>query len=375
MKQVPSYNQWLEIDKKKFLQNVSFLKELLGTDIAAVVKGNGYGHGMVEATQLFYEAGIRHFCTYHAHAALRMKRKFPDCRWIAMGPVRREELDQYFKEGIELFVWDADFIVVLSEAAAQTDHKAKVHLELETGMYRTGIAVELACQKIQEWVEIKSMDICGVCTHFSGADEEDNLGRIDRQLQAWKQAKATLTPFLKEDVLWHGESSSAAVYLKERAFTIARMGILMYGFFPSEWSRQIWPGIRNRPAPAIQLKARICGYNHLPEGKYTGYGAVYKADSETSTAIIPVGYADGFPRNLSHQWAVKSGHQQLHTLGRINMNMTVFQHMEQKKKEEEEIIVIDSTPPFDWYEASDKSGRFIYEILTCLPHSLPKVIK
>ena len=369
------FNQWLSINEQQLLANVARLQRLLGTEIAAVVKGNGYGHGMQEATSLFYKAGIRNFCTYHAHAALQMKKQFPDCRWIAMGPVRQGELKDYFEHGVELFVWDADFIDLLNQEAQKTSQIARIHLELETGMYRTGLNIEETLDKLSKWQLSEHIKIAGVCTHFSGADEQDNLQRIDRQFERWQFARKKLAPLLDPSVIWHGESSSASVYLAKRAFTMARVGLLLYGFFPSPLSRDMWPDPSSRPRPAIQLCAKVTGTNHLPKGGYTGYGASYQAQEATDTIILPLGYADGLPRQLSNRWSVKINDHLLPIIGRVNMNMVVIDAKGTQWEKEEKVIAIDQEGPNGWYAAGKSSGRFIYELLTCLPLTLPRLIQ
>lgn len=367
--------QWLEIDKRQFIKNVKILQTHIHPEIAAVVKGNAYGHDLMTAVELFKEAGIKRFCTYHPHHALTLKMKYPEYQVIAMGPVRMDQVGEMVEAGVELYVWDLPFMDHLLSESKHWSSVAQIHLEAETGMYRTGLPLKKIPALLEKIEKAPKLEIKGICTHFSGADEKDNLDRVQDQFEKWRELKETVKTYINREIEWHGANSSAGIMLPEDSFTFARLGLLLYGFFPAEYSKNIWPEDIEAPSPAITLKGRTSGRNVIPENGYTGYGKTWKAEEDTDSMIIPIGYSDGLPRALSHHWSVKMNSDPLPILGRINMNLTIVQSPPEQTGTQNEIVLIDSNPPFDWYEASEVSGRFIYELLTLLSPEIPRVVK
>lgn len=367
--------QWLEIDKQQFIHNVKILQTHVHPEIAAVVKGNAYGHDLMTAVELFKEAGIKRFCTYHPHHALALKKKYPEDQVIAMGPVRMDRIAEMVAAGVELYVWDLPFVDHLISESKQWSSEAQIHLEAETGMNRTGLPLKKIPALIEKIEKAPHLKLKGICTHFSGADEQDNLDRVHDQLEKWNELKKLVSGYIDRELDWHGANSSASLIMPEDTFTFARLGLLLYGFFPADYSKNIWPQDIEAPFPALTFKGRTCGRNVIPENEYTGYGKTFKAEDNTPSMIIPIGYADGLPRALSHQWSVKMNGDTLPTLGRINMNMTIVQSPPDRAGTQNEIVLIDRHPPFDWYEASKVSGRFIYELLTSLSAEIPRVVK
>lgn len=366
--------QWLQIDKKQFLKNVELIRHNIADDIAAVVKGNGYGHHMDIATSLFMEAGIKRFCTYHPKNAVLLRRQHPGLQLMAMGPVQLNEIEEVFEAGVELFVWDASFVDYLIKQSGSFNFKASIHLEVETGMFRTGIPMEDVPTILEKVSRCKNLHVKGICTHFSGADETDNEARIQEQFSNWKRLRKEIEGLENTEYEWHGTNTSASLSLQKESFSYARIGLLLYGFFSSKNNRNAWPKDVERPKPAISFKSRVCGKNIIPKGKYSGYGLSWKADETTASNIIPVGYHDGFTRKLSNKWKVKVNEDLYQAIGRINMNLTVFKGSKDQSMQQSEVTIFNQEPPFDWYEACERGDLFIYELLCTLPTHLPRIV-
>lgn len=379
MKPHADYYQSLTIDEKVFLKNVSLLQDYFQKPLGVVVKGHAYGHGLLEAAQLFVKAGVKRLICYHLSDAITLRERYSKISILLIGPVELSDLEDCAKLRIELTIWSLSFLKAVREYFDKSlpGHPTLgVHLEIETGMYRTGILPEEVWKERKDIFEHPRVQLVGFSTHLSGADEKENIDRVKAQVGVFRSFQGRIKDILPhrwQDLEWHGPNSAGLMLKNLDVFTHSRVGILAYGFFPSAYSRSLWPADSEAPTPALEWISSIAGYQEIPADKYTGYGQTHKTSEGTETVMIPTGYGDGFPRALSNNWCVEINGHPCPVIGRVNMNQIIADVSGREiPKSEKTVKLIQASGDFDWYWAAERSGRFIYESLTGIS---PKIIR
>ena len=277
----------ITIDLGAVRRNVRTLRKALGpAELWAVVKADAYGHGAVDVAGVVLGEGALALCVATVAEALPLRREFPGVRILVMGPASGREIAQ---------ARDADLDLAVSDDAIPED--VRVHLKLETGMGRWGLS-ELPAPRVE---------VVGLMTHLATADSDPDFARS--QLQRFDEAAAGFPNLIR-----HAANSAAALRLPESRLDAARCGIALYGLSP----------FGEIPAadglePALRWDSYLAQVRRLAPGESTGYGRRFLAESETWIGIVPVGYADGFRRDLTGT-QVRVGGEPRHVVGTVSMD-------------------------------------------------------
>jgi alanine racemase len=378
---------YIELNKSALENNLKFLDEFTqgNVKICSVVKGNAYGHGIEYFVPLAEACGANYFATFSADEALRVKQvAHPDTRIMVMGFLREEEVQWAVSEDIEFFVFERQRLEQAIRFAEKMNKKARIHLELETGLFRSGVDVKDLpdfVDRLQEKREAVTFE--GMCTHFGGAESVANYVRIKRQRIVYSKAAKWLRyerQFLPNQQ--HVACSAALMRYPDTWLDLVRVGILQYGFWPSletfiEYSSQ-HENIRTNPLKRIlSWKTQVMDIKYVPKGSYIGYGNSYLANDDMKVAVLPVGYAHGFSRSLSNQGRVLIGGQRLGVVGMVNMNACMVDVTQlENVKIGDEAVLIGRQGELELSVSSfgEFSDQVNYELLTRLPADIPRRI-
>lgn len=257
----------ITIDLGAVRRNVRRLRQALGrSELWAVVKADGYGHGAVDVAGAALGEGAQALCVATVAEALPLRREFPGVRILVMGPALGRETAH---------ARDADLDLAVADDAIPDG--VRVHLKLETGMGRWGLS---------ELPQLPA-EVVGLMTHLATADTDADFAR--RQLERFQQAVAAFP-----NLIHHAANSAATLRLPESHLHAARCGIALYGLSP----------FGEDPAadglePALRWDSYLAQVRQLGTGDSTGYGRRYVAEAPTWIGIVPVGYADGFRRDMT----------------------------------------------------------------------------
>jgi alanine racemase len=241
----------------------TLVRALAGAELWAVVKANAYGHGALDCARAALEGGASALCVATVPEAQQLRPEFAETRILVMGP--SEEVRAAREARLELVVGDE-----IPEGIA-------VHVKLDTGMGRWGVAELISSPR----------DVVGVMTHLATADSDPDFARA--QVQRFREATAHLTHLTR-----HAANSAAALRLPEARFDAARCGIALYGLSPFG-TDPAEDGLE----PVLSWRSEIALTRRLRRGESTGYGRGFVAHRDTWIGIVPVGYADGFRRDLT----------------------------------------------------------------------------
>ena len=257
----------ITIDLGALRRNVRvLLRALDGAELWAVVKANGYGHGAVDVAGAALGAGATALCVATVAEALELRPEFPQARILVMGPTSGRDVADAREARLELAVVDED-----------VPPRIPVHVKLDTGMGRWGLSE----------LEAPPREVVGLMTHLATADCDDDFARA--QVARFRSATAPFAHLTR-----HVANSAAALRLAEARFDAARCGIALYGLSP----------FGSDPAedalePVLRWHSHLAQVKLLRRGESAGYGRRFVAKRETWIGIVPVGYADGFRRDLT----------------------------------------------------------------------------
>jgi alanine racemase len=257
----------ITIDLGAVRRNARQLRQALGrSELWAVVKADGYGHGAIDVAGAVLGEHAQALCVATVAEALPLRREFPGVRILVMGPTSGREVAQAREADLDLVVFD-DAI----------PEGVRVHLKLETGMGRWGLA-ELPAPPAE---------VVGVMTHLATADSDPDFAR--QQLERFETAIADFPKLIR-----HAANSAAALRMPESHLDAARCGVALYGLSPFGEDPSA-DGLQ----PALRWDSHLAQVRELRAGESTGYGRRFTAEAPTWIGIVPVGYADGFRRDLT----------------------------------------------------------------------------
>ena len=304
------------IDFDAIRANCTRLKAELGegSELCAVVKADGYGHGAEDSAAAAIAGGATRLAIATAAEAEAVGRRFGHLPLLTMGPLTAPEVDLALGAGSELALWREGFRVVVADRARALGRPARVHVKYDTGMGRLGNAdPDEVMALIRACAADPDLELAGVWTHFATADE---LGSayFDEQLSRFEALAAAVRAELP-GVLVHA-ANSAAVFREPRAhFDFARCGVAIYGLDPFQ-SDPLAHGL----TPALSLYSYVADVKRFPAGTSAGYGRTWRAPVDTWVGVVPLGYGDGVRRALSNNAEVLVRGRRRALVGTVSMD-------------------------------------------------------
>ena len=375
----------IEISKSALQNNFKFLHNILGTDvkISSVIKGNAYGHGIESFVPIAEECGQNHFSVYSADEALRVKNISSNGpKIMIMGLIDNSELEWAIENDVEFFVFEQDRFNAALDAAKKIRKPAKIHIEVETGMNRTGFnlnQLKSVIQEIKNNQELLSFE--GLCTHYAGAESIANYLRVKEQIKAYNKFYKWIKEQNVTPKTCHTACSAAAMRYPKTRMDMVRIGIMQYGFWPSSETLINYLNKKEEKIDPLERiinwKTRVMSTKEVNTGEFIGYGTTYLAHKKMKIATIPVGYSHGFSRSLSNQGRVLINGKRVGVVGMVNMNLMtvdVTDVPETKKGDEVVLIGRQGDLSISVVSFSELSNQLNYELLTRLPAKIPRVI-
>lgn len=376
----------IEISQSALDNNIEFIKSTLNENVrlSTVVKGNAYGHGIEYIVPMAEKAGVDHFSVFSTDEARIAKSVCkPDTEIMIMGYVDEEDVDWVLENGISCFVYQIEQLKLFLERAKATGTKAQIHIELETGMNRTGFnrhQLRKAIPIIKE--NSGCFHVKGACTHYAGAESIANHVRVQKQITRFNQGYKFLLLNGIHPEIRHSACSAAAIAYPKTQMDMVRVGILTYGYWPSKETQiHHLHKTKYKLNPLRQIitwRSKVMSLKNVKEGEFVGYGTTYMALEKKKIAVVPMGYSHGFSRSLSNQGRVLINGQRVGVIGMVNMNMaTVDVTYVNKVKVGDEVIIIGKQG--DNYITVSSFGELSeqvnYELLTRLPSRIKRIIK
>jgi len=321
MTAAPSYRPcWADIDLTAFRRNLQTLQSTLPptTGVMAVVKANAYGHGSVSIARAAQDGGAAYLGVSSLEEGVELRQAGIRTPILVLGSLFPfENFPVLFEHQLTPTVASLAMAEALSKEAVIRGRKCPIHLEIDTGLGRTGVSTISALDVITQISQLPNLILEGVYTHFSSADVDTEFTR--RQSEAFIQVvQAAAAAGIKPRWV-HAANSSAVLRSPNLPMTLARPGLALYGVPPFS------PLPENmKLEPVLSFKTRIVFVKMLPQGSSVSYARTWTASRLSRIATLAVGYADGLPRLLSNRGEVLVRGQRAPIVGRVTMDMTMI---------------------------------------------------
>jgi alanine racemase len=296
-------------------RNVARLRgELQGaTELCAVVKANGYGHGAVACAEAALAAGASRLAVATAGEAVELRDAGVNAPLLVMGALSGEELDAALDAGSEVVAWTPEFVARLGAEAGRRDEAVNVHVKFDTGMGRLGTRDPAEALEVAELVAGTGMlRLAGVMTHLATAGEDTDFvaAQLDRFTPLVEQLRSRFP-----GIQAHAANSAATMTEPRSHFDFVRCGIAIYGCDPMNED-----AAARRLEPVLELGSYVAAVKPAAPGDSVGYGRTFIARAPTWIATLPIGYADGIRRGLSNNCDVLVGGRRYPLVGTVSMD-------------------------------------------------------
>lgn len=362
---------WAEVNLENIKFNVDNVKKTLNpnTMLCCVVKADAYGHGAVEVSKfLDKEENVDFFSVARLEEGLALVKAGITKPILCMGYTDTAKIQHAIDSNIRITIYSLEMAMKVDELAKLSNKKAYVHIKLDTGMSRIGFLVnEQSISDIKKMFTLENLIIEGIYTHFAKSDEENKEATYE-QIKKYNRVINSLEEDNLNVPIKHVSNSAAILDLRECDFNMVRLGISLYGPYPSsEVSRDI------KLKTALELKTIVSNIKTIEKGTSVSYAGTYTVDKDTRIVTLPVGYADGFPRTQKNPQVFING-KLLNIVGRICMDQTMVEIPDNLEVNmEDEAILIGDIDGIRIGDISSKIGTIDHEILCCITKRVNRV--
>lgn len=380
---------WVTVDLKAIDYNIKQIKRLLKPKIIilAVVKANAYGHGLFEVAKQALQSGASYLGVVSASEALQLRGKGIIYPIVVLGAVDKEEIKDLIRAKVAMAIYNEESYRAVSRIAYILNKKAIVWVKIETGISRLGFnangsnggeAVKVI-KRISE--RPRYLQLEGLYSHLASV-EELNKGFTNDQILALERVIKRVEDLKIKIPIYSIAASAAATMIPESRFNCVRIGIEMYGLWPSRgvelWCKRSKKTRQFKLKPALTFKTRLVQVKRIRVGSFIGYGCSFQAPQAMTIGVIPVGYFEGLPRSLSNMGLALLKGAVVPIIGRICMNMTILDVSKRPRaKVGDEIVLIGKSgnKEITATDVAEWAGTINYEIVSRIPAHIERIYK
>jgi alanine racemase len=292
---------WAQISRSALANNIAIVRDLLGpTKLCAVVKANGYGHGAVLVARAMLEGGADALAVAIIDEGVELREAGITQPILLLSEIPAATIRTAFEAELTLTVGSLEGARAAADVAAQMGGVHQVHLKVDTGMARQGVSPREALRAARILSDCAAIELEGIFTHFSVADAEGDEDRAftARQIEVFSRVRAELAKNGIEPASVHLANSAGVLGHVSSHATLARPGLVLYGYLPSAWLGDVLAERGARLAPVLSLRAQVVATRRAAAGERPSYGRRRELEAASTIATVPIGYADGYPRRL-----------------------------------------------------------------------------
>jgi alanine racemase len=309
----------IRIDCSLLQHNYRCIEEIAGpqVEVMAMVKGDAYGHGMAQAAAAFAACGCRNFGVAEVVEAVRLRDSGITGAVYVMLGFEPDEAELFFQHDLTPVVFQERDIRALALAAKKYGWEIGVHLKVDCGMGRLGLLPHEVASFVTKIEELPGVFLAGIMAHFPEADQRQSTS-TQAVFSCYRQVLDELGARFQG--IRHIANSGATLNFPEMAYDMVRAGISLYGYYP-DGGTGVGLAHRCRLAPAMSFATKVIQVKELPAGSGVSYGNTFITRRPTRLAVLPVGYEDGYLRDLSNRGEVLIRGQRAPVRGRVCMNL------------------------------------------------------
>jgi alanine racemase len=381
---------WAEINLGNLAYNFRQIKKMLEPQvkIMVTVKADAYGHGLIPVAKKLVACGVDFLGVASIDEGIKLRQARISLPILILSLILKKDIEPLFRYKLTTTVCDEGLACALNNKAKSEGRPINVHIKVDTGMGRIGVLHQDAQGLVKKIHKLKFINIEGIFTHFAFADTDKDftlqqINLFNRLIRNLKAASINIP-------LVHAANSMGVIDYKQGHFDMVRPGLVIYGLYPKEnfpasrhsgipsltgeaGSRNMREKINLKPV--LSLKTRVVFVKRLPGGYGISYGHDYITKKETTIVTLPIGYGDGYPRNLSNQAPVLIGGKRFKICGRICMDQVMVDVGDHSVKIGDEVVLIGSVGKnkITAEELAGLSGTIPYEIVCCLGNRIPRI--
>jgi len=348
--------------------NFKEIQRSVGSNVKVMVtvKADAYGHGLIPVSKKLLSCGADAFGVASIDEGIKLRKEKIKLPILVLGACLTEYIDPLFEYDLIPTVCTYEFAHALDIAARKRCKPINVHIKVDTGMARIGVSPEDAFDLVKRISCFRHLRVEGLFTHFAFADMNPEFTKY--QIELFRQLVTKLEKAGVSIPLTHAANSMGIAGYKDGHFSMVRPGIVLYGLYPRK-------DIAMQLKPVLCLKTRIVHVKRVPKGQGVSYGHTYVTKKATSIVTLPIGYGDGYPRNLSNIASVLIKGKRFTISGNVCMDQIMVDVGSIPVKIGEEVVLIGSqgTGIIGAEELAERSGTIPYEIVCGLGSRVPRV--
>jgi alanine racemase len=372
---------WVEISKAALENNIRQFRGIITdkTILCPCVKANAYGHGLVDTAKIFTAAGADWLSVNALYEARILRSSGITCPLYILGYVPAAGTREAVALDCRIVVYNRETIEAINQVAATGAGPVRVHIKVETGSNRQGVAPDDLVAFARYIRTFNSIEIEGISTHFANIEDTTDHSYAELQLAQFEKAAQALEEAGIRVPLRHCANSAATILFKKTHFEMARVGISGYGMWPSNETYVSYVKERSnnfKLIPAFTWKTKIAQIKTVPAGQYIGYGCTYKTGHTTRLAVIPVGYYDGYDRGITSGYVLVRG-RRAPIRGRICMNIIMAEVTDIPGAALEDEVVLLGRSGEECITAeqfAQWAGTINYEVTTRVNDRIPRIV-
>ena len=359
---------YAEIDLYAVRHNLKEIRRRINpaSKLCAVVKANAYGHGAVEVSKVAVECGADFLAVATVAEGIELRRAGFKLPILILGLIPKDTVGVVVAADLTQAVVDFDIAEKISDAAKRLGKVSKVHLKIETGMGRIGVAPDKAVELAEKISRLPNVELEGMFSHFADADNPDRTF-TNHQIAIFKETADKIRAAGIGIKIFHLAESAAALDIPEAHFDMVRAGIITYGLYPSaDFPHTI------KLKPAMKLVARIAYLKKISAGKSIGYGREFIARRDSLIATLPIGYADGYIRAYKN-FHVEIRGQLAPVAGRVCMDQTMIDVTDIDGVQVGDEVILFGSEKISIDDAAKHLQTINYEVTCLISSRVPRI--
>lgn len=355
---------WIEIDLEQLEKNISIIRKHIGSRLFCLpVKANAYGHGLSEIGRAAEKAGIDYLGVAHLQEGIKLRKAGVKIPILVLGAIHEDQIHDLIDHDLEFTIsskYKAELVVEKAQG-----RQCRVHLEVDTGMQRTGVRPETARALFPYLKSLENLEVVGIYSHLATADKpQDPLAK--KQIQLFEE----LVREIDAPLIRHLANSGGTAYFPESHLDMVRPSLLTFGYLPEPC-----PASLREIKPCFSLKAKVSYFKVVQPGEGISYGHSFVTNKQTRIVTIPVGYGDGYRRSLSNRGSVLIKGKRFPICGTICMDQFMVDVGDHEVFVGDEVVLIgkQGNEEISLKEVAQLCDTIPYEILCMLNERIPRI--
>ncbi len=360
---------WIEIDLIQFKKNIHIIKQYIGRrKLCIAIKANAYGHGLIPIAKAAVQAKVDYLAVSCLQEGAELRDAGIKIPVLVLGAIHEEQISQLLDYELEFTLSSLYKAKMTAEKCVKLQQKAKVHLEIDTGMQRTGVRPDTAINLLNYLYETKCFDVVGLYSHLATSDDPDNEFAIE-QINTFQNFIERYVRGENRKLICHLANSGGICYFPASHMDMVRPGLLAFGYFPCHKNQGL-----EKISPFFSVKAKISYFKVVESNQGISYGHTYRTNQKTRIITIPVGYGDGLRRALSNRGNILIRGKRYKMSGTICMDQFMVDIFDNEAFVGEEVTLIgkQGKEKISLEEMAKLCDTIPYEILCGFNDRLPR---